>query len=259
MDVVRIIPVALSSPDPACAIQFGRGRGPSDAKVTFMKWLTIVVPVLCLIGGFVDEFFPLPFSNKEFGIMENLTVLFLALSILILLFRGFRGFGKMRPLDRMVLIVLLLGSIYFLGEEISWGQHFFGFHTPEGYRELNYQGETNLHNLGGELNKKLFDRLPRLIVGIGVFFSGIIFPFIPNKLPEWIRRYVPGKDVVFTSILAVGISLPSKVYRMITGVKDGFDAGEAKEMYIALFILLFCLAFLRMLKKERQNSVSVPN
>ena len=186
--------------------------------------------------------------------MENLTVLFLTSSIFILLIRGFRGFGKIRPLDRMVVIVLLLGVIYFLGEEISWGQHFLGFGTPEAYRELNYQGETNLHNLGGEVYKKLFDRLPRLLVGIGILFVGVIFPFIPGKLPEWIRRYVPGKEVVLTAILAVCISWPNKVYKMVFHANSNFDAGEAKEMFIALFILLFCLAFLAMLKRERISS-----
>ena len=32
-------------------------------------------------------------------------------------------------------------------EEISWGQQFFHWHTPEAWEKLNAQGETNFHNL----------------------------------------------------------------------------------------------------------------
>ncbi|WP_341214541.1 hypothetical protein [uncultured Wocania sp.] len=32
-------------------------------------------------------------------------------------------------------------------EEISWGQSFFHFETPEKWKTMNYQGETTLHNL----------------------------------------------------------------------------------------------------------------
>ena len=45
---------------------------------------------------------------------------------------------------------LMLGLLFFvcLGEEISWGQHLFGWQTPDVIRDLNYQEETNLHNMG---------------------------------------------------------------------------------------------------------------
>lgn len=35
------------------------------------------------------------------------------------------------------------------GEELSWGQHYFGFATPEAMEEVNVQNEFNLHNIGG--------------------------------------------------------------------------------------------------------------
>lgn len=41
--------------------------------------------------------------------------------------------------------------LFFLvgGEEISWGQRIFAVGTPETMREINVQGETNLHNVEG--------------------------------------------------------------------------------------------------------------
>jgi len=49
-------------------------------------------------------------------------------------------------------------------EEISWGQWFFHFETPESWKVINAQGETTLHNLGAmqENNDVL-----RLIFGLG--------------------------------------------------------------------------------------------
>jgi len=34
-----------------------------------------------------------------------------------------------------------------MGEEISWGQRIFDITTPDGLREINLQGETNIHNI----------------------------------------------------------------------------------------------------------------
>jgi hypothetical protein len=44
---------------------------------------------------------------------------------------------------------LLLALIFFFGfgEEISWGQRIFGWHSPGLFNHLNDQQETNIHNL----------------------------------------------------------------------------------------------------------------
>lgn len=44
--------------------------------------------------------------------------------------------------------VTLFGLLAILAalEEISWGQHIFGFESGETFKEYNRQGETNLHN-----------------------------------------------------------------------------------------------------------------
>src|SRR6185437_12681351 len=46
-----------------------------------------------------------------------------------------------------VTIIALLGCIYTAGEEMSWGQHFFHWKTPEYWAMVNRQQETNLHNI----------------------------------------------------------------------------------------------------------------
>ncbi len=226
-----------------------------------MKFLTFWLPAACLVGSLINAFTPIPFFYEELGIIENLTVIFLIAALISLVIYGVKNFGSMAPMDKALLFVLILGSIYFAGEELSWGQHLFGLSTPEQMRELNYQNEMNLHNTKGFVGD-LLDKIPRNILTLGIAIGGIIMPFCLRKIPAWIRRYVTGKDVVFVSVLAVFISVPAKLLKAgghhhvkaATETKfyeARFDGGEMKEMYIALFILLFTLHFIRMLKAER--------
>ena len=43
----------------------------------------------------------------------------------------------------VAVVVFLIGM-----EEISWGQWIFFWRSPEVFKEINSQGETNLHNIG---------------------------------------------------------------------------------------------------------------
>src|SRR5690606_17879648 len=65
-------------------------------------------------------------------------------------------------------------------EEISYGQHFLGFSSPEVFAENNKQGEMNLHNL--------FDDKPsstlRSIANVGLPVLGIALPIIVG-LQAW--------------------------------------------------------------------------
>jgi len=50
-------------------------------------------------------------------------------------------------LIKIFLFLKIIALIYFLGEEISWGQHFFKWSSQSLFLELNNQEETNLHNI----------------------------------------------------------------------------------------------------------------
>ncbi len=83
---------------------------------------------------------------SEFGVIELLTVMF-ALTAFVC------GMNVVRRADafeyRWLKWYFFLGAtacFILLGEELSWGQHFFGWTTPEYWRALNTQQETNLHN-----------------------------------------------------------------------------------------------------------------
>ncbi len=66
--------------------------------------------------------------------------------------------------------LVTLACFYFAGEELSWGQHLFGWATPEYWNTINDQGETNLHNISS-----WFDQKPRMLLELFVLYGGIVY------------------------------------------------------------------------------------
>lgn len=89
--------------------------------------------------------------GKEDGPIEWISVACFAIAFSATLYaalRCHRGrfFGKE---TRSNVWLYLLAAFFFVcgGEEISWGQRIFGWSTPELWRSINAQEETNLHNI----------------------------------------------------------------------------------------------------------------
>ena len=82
---------------------------------------------------------------KELGLWENVTAVSFFVSGVILVARSVpRLFGA----NNSMWVPFLVGVVCLVvtAEEISYGQHFLGFTTPESVRSLNRQEETNVHN-----------------------------------------------------------------------------------------------------------------
>lgn len=86
----------------------------------------------------------------EDGPIESIGHLALAAACILFCLSAIRvraGSTLPRPSRTRGLIIGLAICMFVLfGEEVSWGQRHFGFETPATWAELNYQGETNLHN-----------------------------------------------------------------------------------------------------------------
>ena len=90
-----------------------------------------------------------------------------------------------RHMNRMAFIYFLGTALFFFvcaGEEISWGQRVLGFETPESVKEINEQGEFNLHNL----NLDALNIHPSELVSWYMKLSGILIPLI--LLPFYYRK-----------------------------------------------------------------------
>lgn len=126
--------------------------------------------------------------------------------------------------------------LYVTVEEVSWGQHFFEWSTPEYWQHVNDQQETNLHNTSSWLDQK-----PRLMLELGVVVGGLIIPFLlrakSRLLPLRFNAIYPTQQL---SVVA-GIFLLLKVidqvekftFQMFTRIS------EVQELYLFYFVLLY--------------------
>ena len=181
------------------------------------------------------------------GLAEHATVLVLLPGIAA----GFAVFLKRQVLQdaRIGWWVLLwtLACVYFAGEEMSWGQHYFGWQSPELFQALNRQKETNIHNISS-----WFDRKPRALVELWIMVSGVALPTW-----RWLRgrRLDPAGPWVW--VLPTAIVVPSaaiflllRVHAWITGaggvgIAKWLSESEVREYYVALFLSLYLLSIWR--------------
>ena len=224
---------------------------------TSNPWLYHGLPLFVIVFPFIwvalagDD----RWLKGEAGIVENATVVFLVIAI---------GFcvSSMKLASRQDLstylkgwlVLLILGAAYFALEEISYGQHMFGWGTAEGWKELNDQDETNLHNVHA-----MFDQVPRTILTLGILVGGVIMPlywhFRGVERQESDRFYWqwPNLDCVTIGLLAILI-------RPILSVieTDIVNTGETKENLFALFIMLYCISLRTRLRSRAGESTAEP-
>ena len=105
--------------------------------------------------------------RNETGVVENLTVLLLLVSLGVTIRVLYRFHKELHYIPRIFLLLYCLGCVYFAGEEASWGQHWFGWETGDFFHSINDQQETNFHNTSIYL-----DRLPKAIVSLLIFIGG---------------------------------------------------------------------------------------
>jgi len=236
---------------------------PARKAADIPAWLWLGLPaasvLLCAVAPVLtpDKDRWLAWFKSEMGLLQNMTVLLLVpamvLSVLIFLRR--------RELPRLVGLVMLLGglaAVYFAGEEISWGQTYFGFRTPEALAEVNEQREFNLHNLRG---MDIFSNVPRQAMMVACIAGGVLPLVLRKRLsrPEARRGVwywlIPTWRLVPIALLAAFSTVPEKLIKLVRRPAAGSyldlavmePGGEFKEYCFALVMLLYLLSvYLRM-------------
>jgi hypothetical protein len=184
----------------------------------------------------------------ENGPIELFQFILLVISSLLALFLIRLSTHIKNHLLFIFFLIIFFGTIYIGGEEVSWGQHFFNWSTPESWAKLNDQNETNLHNTSSWLDQK-----PRLILELGVIFGGIIFPLIlrfKDKIfPHWFMIILPPGRMCMIALCFVVLKLSDKIGDLTSLVLFG-RASEMTEMYIYYFILIYLYYFKVSLKNK---------
>jgi hypothetical protein len=214
-------------------------------------FISFGIPILVCLVGAATALIGKPaykaFTGED-GISENLQVLFWAFALILGLVVMGRLWQKGSKLFTLLYLVLNLGILFIIGEEISWGQRIFGWETSEKMKAINKQEETNLHNIEG-----VGDKIKWLHVLIGTY--GTIFPLLALRFRddaryrEAISLLVPHYTLVphfFATLvwrLQANIWKPPKsLYFVIT------EYSEVMELVLAVAFFMFLLFQFRRLK-----------
>ena len=147
------------------------------------------------------------------------------------------------------LALAAISCFYVAGEEISWGQHFLNWSTPEYWAHLNDQSETNLHNTSSWLDQK-----PRLILLLGVVVGGLVIPalkrFKPALVPARFEIVYPPAILGVISALVIGMHLIDKATEAFIDVPLLHRGSEVEELYLFYFVLLYLIILRRRIMQQ---------
>jgi len=222
----------------------------------FILLIVLVESILCqpqidiVIKRQVADFYPFKFCKlnlfskfwQENGLVENIQSFFLLIAIIILL-KVRKFYQNENKYINAFLIIHIIGLIYYFGEEISWGQHFFNWNSPEFFINFNNQNETNIHNISN-----IFDQLPRTLV---LVWCGLSVPFILiyNKFFDLKKKIFslicPNHKLLIVSLTLLFFVLPDLIIDKFdlhpgaSGIIDPF-------LYSAYFYDLISFNFFRL-------------
>jgi hypothetical protein len=215
-------------------------------------WWWLGIPLLVAafaIGTYqlVPHFYLRYVLPEGYGLLEishffiPLFGLFIAASLLLM------PFVRARPFVFTVALIAALSCLYIAGEEMSWGQHFFNWNTPEYWAAVNRQDETNLHNTWA-----IFEKTPRSILETGIFIGGLIVPLAAIFYP-WLRAcrlslFLPADALMPTALGAFFFKLLDRLQQ--AGYVDTIlqRPSETIETYLYFFMLAYLIVYARRIK-----------
>ena len=226
------------------------------------RWATVWLPLVLLVAIFVfrladtESLYFAPWIDRERGIVENGTV---AVLLLATLFMGFAWRWRSRLPDGRLgtwLILCMLACVVYAGEEAAWGQHWFGWDTPEFFAQYsNNKPETSFHNFTDFPT----NRLPKTILTIGIVALGLVAPLWMRRkgitldpATNWLYWFLPtGASVPMAwFVVATRAYERALVWSHLKGDILIFEMSfkEVNELALAGFLLVYSWSFWRRLR-----------
>lgn len=212
-------------------------------------WWWLGLPAVLLVGLVIinaaaPQFYADWILPEGYGFLEMGHFLIPMAGALIALRLLFRPYVRYRRLLFWYVVVMGLGCFYIAGEEHSWGQHFFHWHTPDYWAEINRQQETNLHNVS-----PWFNQFPRTVLEIAIVTGGLVLPFLA-RLGAVAPR---GRLALFLPPITLAPIIIGMLFFKLSATLEKNDLfaevvqrpAEATETYIYAFLLAYLIVFAR--------------
>jgi hypothetical protein len=218
---------------------------PRDLHPLIWLWSIPLPLVIHLSARQIDSdnrFFP-TWIESESGLIENATAVLLLPATVLAIVLAVRCYGQFGRMFSVWFAGFALMCFGFAGEEVSWGQHWLGWSSPEYFAEYNRQGETNFHNLNIH-----FGRVVKTLLTLVIIIGGLILPLTRRAQAReavsprrWSAAIVPTLVCVPAAAFVFGV-------RLVERCKTWFDLEwslldvnlkELQELYIAIFLLIY--------------------
>jgi hypothetical protein len=206
------------------------------AKVVFIS-TTIYSIILHLIYLIFGNIYDKGAGSLDENMAEYLSSLLLIISsiilfVAILMLKNVSAPNKDKRIIKTWLTVFSLMFLLVFMEEISWGQQIFQWETTGTLKEVNFQKETNLHNVIQPLLKFMYP-----LGGIGLFIVLLVLWFFPRaKQPFWLNLLTPHISLIYLAFFMACISF------------DGLLLSELFELLFYPFILFYSIRILVCIK-----------
>ena len=193
--------------------------------------------------------------TKEHYPVESITFITILASIIVGIKLARQMYKKGVEAYKTVFIWFIVIGLIFVGlEEISWGQWFFYFNSPDYFWNTNLQRETNIHNLRDF--HVIFEYI-RVIIGAGGIISICL-----NRTRAF--KYISSPSVLIVSFLVITVFSAIDVYNFyLPDQRLLFRIGgfywflkfnmEIVELLIAISAFIFLFSNLRRLRLSTVN------
>lgn len=190
-------------------------------------------------------------SKREFQVVEIVTFLAALTGGIILVYCAWRMWKHGWHWAACVVAVNAGATLFFAGEEISWGQSYFFWATPDWWNthvayETNFHNSqisvTGFHTLAGLYQVAMFGILP----GIGFFQDKV--PFVSRLRPS-----IPELPVVAFVLVGFVYRESKNIYMWLYPHDQFFQdfiwgLNEHREMLVAVALLFYAVYRLRVIK-----------
>ncbi|MBF0224461.1 MAG: hypothetical protein HQK76_03305 [Desulfobacterales bacterium] len=201
-------------------------------RLHFVVILTVISIVILTNYWFNNLLY---LCTKESGIFESFTALILLITSLWCFLFLIKSRKKLNLSLNHKLFFTCIGIISLLGcfEEISWGQHLFGFQSNDFFIQHNRQKEINLHNL---IPGQLFSA----VINTFIYTFFIFYPLIVKLLNQRTSLYIFHEDklpfkINMENILMFCFASTLQAYFLLPTVVDTIALLTA---FILIFIII---------------------